>query len=1121
MFLSRFQQQLQQQTAGTALAMALLISPMAYAQVLDDNLDTVTGTGGGVFLVGPGFEQIDAYDTGLSNENAFAGTSGNASFGSASAEGLTSGGVGGSGAVSINISNILFDLINEDFESATGTGESMFLTGDGNPNLAGFTLGWDIGLEGERAFGTTFNGAVLNGSITARAITSGGIPGSAGSIDVIDVDPIGGGWSAGLEFSVGVLPGIQALQDASFEALGTGWTTFGNFFLNDGPQNQGVTPLTGANAAKSFGTFSGPSGAYQEIPVEPNQVVTFSAFALTTSGDSIGGTANQAQLRIEWRDASGIIQDPNGADLLEIAVFIDPNAESCNSTDTFDPNFAEDVWVPGIVSGTVPAGATTARCILWFEQPSGCFEGGAVWWDDAALSVSPNTGDLSNYSLAANVRGTANAAGENLGTIQLRLEDSDGNRLFKNLTADGNWQSITGSLDTYSEADSSGTPAAGVFNPSSSSFNIVVAFEDAAASWNGGGTIDVDNVVLGNSNTGGSDWFAGLFFDSIQIPTFDPNALTILDSSKLVLLADVKGSKAAPYSLRLEATEIVVSDPNFTFGSVTGDCGFLSDPNDPNVIDCFLLDALAGETTDNIPNFDSGLSGISAFAGISGGVFPTFTDPGVFVEGDPSGGEFADGSIVITVQGLTLASDGSWFAGVSIPSLALADNDLSNVELRARLKGTAAPFGGLGDILFRLEDGEGDRLQFTQTANGSWQDIGGFLNTATELPAADNMGDGKFDLDDGSYTIVVVFEQGSQNDGASSTWALGGIVEIDSIFLTPATSRNELGRYEFAQSGNTSFETVGGFINAADSVTFSTRNRPAGLNVIDMEDGTPNGPIDMGGDVSFDGTIPNDASFEGGTLSAQIETCASCGVNDSQAVRVMIDQNSNSWFTGFYFEEIPLDLSAAAGSGDPNDLSGSLTAMVNAAGSILPYGVITLRIEDAQTDFIGYDVTTDGTWQLAGGALSLATLGCADPGQCNNVFDYSQETYTITIAITNFTTPQWGGMLTLVADDITYTSDADALISPLPDSFTVTAAFEDEIAAWGTDGELSVDNVFLAVVPNCVADESLDMRDLAEAQICPKVSDCDCADLDGDGDADGADNIPDAFELLPMSLILP
>jgi hypothetical protein len=688
------------------LAIAMLLGSAAHAQVLDQNFDTVTGTGGGVFFVGPGFMQTDNFDNGITGENAFAGTGGNASFTGVSAAGLPTGGLLGSGAGQISIGGVIFDLINQDFNTVTGTGSATFLVGGGGPNTFGFTPGWDLGIEGEQAFAGTFGGAVLDGSVTARGVVD---TDSYGQIVVEDVDPNGGNFYAGIQFEVGSLPGSAALANAGFEGPASGWTSFSNAF--EFPVPIEIAPLSGAGAAKMFGAFSGPSGLYQDIPTEEGQTFTFSAYAFSPSFDGIGGTLNQAQLRIEWRDASDAVIS------FDSVVVLDPNSADPNIMDSFDPNFTEDAWFRGELIATAPADAVVGRCLLWFEQPFS--EGGAVWWDDAGLEVSgPGTIDLSADRTERQCSGVANGpAGETLSTVQLRIEDSDGDRLLAEITANGSWQPIGGplggGLSPFTEADSSGNAASGVFNPNSSFFRIVVAFGDNHG-WGTGGTLNVDDIALSNDDSAGSFWYAGIFFDNLDIPIVDPNSPSFLDPNNLVLLADVKGSKAEPYVVRLEGIREVDSALNENFNNVQGDCG----DGDPN--SCLIMDVFNGETSGFTANPDSGLTGVSAFAGIGGTIFSNSTS-GVTVEGIIGGGPMSDGSLRITANGLEPDFDGSWFAGIFFDNQGLASTDLSQVELTADLKGDTVFLGGFGDMLLRLEDAAGDRLQFSVRANGSWQ----------------------------------------------------------------------------------------------------------------------------------------------------------------------------------------------------------------------------------------------------------------------------------------------------------------------------------------------------------------------------------------------------------------
>ncbi len=1087
------------------LPIALLaVTTTVTAQSLDEDFNAATGSGGGAFFSGQGFFETLEWDSGITGESAFAGTDGNASFGSVSADGLTSGGVDGTGAGAIAVSGVLYDLINQMFESVTGTGGGEFLAGGAGPDTFNSVLNWDDGIENEAAFGGTFGGADLIGNMSARGLPSGGLTGGGAEVDVNNVALNGGGWFAGLQFDVSGFPGVASLANAGLELGEPGWLSFGNAFefpaLDDAFR---PAPLSGDGIAKTFGSFPGPSGLFQDFPTQEGQMVTFSAFANTFPGDSIAGTTNSAQLRIEWRDGETVIQT-------DFEIVIDPN----------DPNFAEDVWFPGTVTGTAPAGATTVRVLLWFDQPN--FDPGAVWWDEASLSVTgPGGLDLTQIDFSANVRGLIDGS-ETFGAIQMRLEDPAGGRLLTEVVADGSWQSIGGPLSGFTEADPNGTPMAGAFNENADSYRVVVAFSEST-SWNTGGTIQLDNLVLTNDSPEGSAWFAGLFFDQLDLPILDPNAIQILDPNLVVLLGDVKGSAAAPYVLRLEAIDTRLAGIDDDYSGVLGDCG-TGDPNSCNLL--FRVGGtgpLVGPTSS--ANFDSGIEGEAAFSGTFGSVLPIGSAAGVTVSGLPAGGVDGGGSIEIAVAGISPSAGGGWFAGIDYPNQNLASGDLSTVTLSADVRGTPDPlFGGpLGLYELRIEDAEGDRLAFQVVANGAWQSIGGTLDTAMELAAADGGGDGVFDLDDDTYNVVIAFE----GDPDPSDWVTGGVLEIDNLFLTGAEIEVELGQFVFNEAGNTDFETVGGFLSGADAITLDFEGSTGGLNVIDLENGVPAGLVPQNGE--WDTGLANEGSFSGGGLvSANIETCASCGVGGGQAVRTVIEQSSTDWFSGFFFTDIALDLSAGAGD-NLDALSGiTLTAEFNAdPNSAMPRGDVELRIEDAQTDTIFIQLQATGGWQTIGGSINATdwARGFADPGQQNGVFDYNQETYTITVAISNFTPNQWSGLIDVAVDNISYTGVPSLVTSP--DSFTVTTTFADEASTWGTDGTLTVDNLLLAVVPNCETDQSFDLRDVARAQQCIAgdgvmvAADCVCADLDGDGDVDSADDIPDAAGRLPSAIVLP
>ena len=1077
----------------------LLTGSFAFGQILNEDFDGVAGTGGGIFFSGAGEVVIESWDPNLIGENAFAGADGNADVGFAAAAGDSAAGVDGSGAGVIEVGDVLYDLIWQPFTSVTGTGGGEFLAGGAGPDTANFVENWDDGIDNDIAFGGTFDGAVLDGSMSAGGLPTGGVDGAGGAF--VDVDAVtlnGGGWFAGLQFDIGSFPGSVVLENPGFEGV-EAWTAFSNAFESPDPVE--VAPRTGDGAAKTFGAFSGASGLYQDLPAEPGQTVMFSAFALTPAFDSIGATANAGQLRIEWRDAANTT-----VLLVDQVTILDPA----------DPDFAEDTWFGGTLSAIAPAEAAFARVILWFEQPAS--EGGAVWWDDASVQLSgAGAADLSQFDLTVAARGVVDAPGEVLGGIQLRIEDPDGNRLFTDVPATSGFQTIGGPLDTFTEADATGTPAGGVFNRNASSYRVVVAFSDTDL-WGTGGTIEIDDLLLANDNPAGSAWYAGIFFDGLQIPIVDATATQILDPSMLMLIADVAGDQAAPYALRLEGIDAREAGLDEDYGSVLGDCG----SGDP--ADCLIYDPDTGGPGFTL-DFDSGITGETAFAGVAAPIFP-FLDAGITVAGDPAGGIDGAGGLTLDVRGLTPGTGGTWFAGIDYPEQLLAASDLSQVELRADIRGRTSAFGGLGFYELRIEDAEGDRLAFQMLATGSWQQVGGTLDTAVELPPADGSAGNGFDTDSSSYNVVIAFVDEPPTMPLVTTWSSGGILDVDNLFLTPASANVELGRFAFLEAGNTAFKQVGGLLSQADVQTLDVTGVVPGPEVIDIEDGTAGASGPMAGDVGWDPTLTNEVSFAGGDLiDATIETCADCGVNGSQAIRAVVDQASNGWWAGIYFEDVAMDLSAGAGDNLAALVDQELSAIINAAGSTLPYGIVELRIEDAQTDSLFFHLEADGTEQFIGGTLDGTTRGFADPGLQNGVFNYLQPTYNITVAFTNFTTPKWGGTIDLKIDNITYTSSGTEV--DVPDSYTVTATFDQEAEQWGSAGQLTVDNLVFAIVPNTDGNGSLDLRDVAQLQQCgssagaPVTDACKRSDLNGDGVFDANDDVLGAIGLVPPLLVLP
>lgn len=162
------------------------------------------------------------------------------------------------------------------------------------------------------------------------------------------------------------------------------WTTFGNSINNVAVSAQAV--LEGEKALKLFGQFSGQSntsGVYQGITVRPGEWVEGSLSALTRSADSIAGTTNRAQAKIEFYSDYGA---PYGS-----AAFLGELVETL-----VDGTTTEDVWHSFQMEGIAPEAAVEARLVLQFAQPDG--HGGAVFVDSVTFGTSRPSipGDFNN-----------------------------------------------------------------------------------------------------------------------------------------------------------------------------------------------------------------------------------------------------------------------------------------------------------------------------------------------------------------------------------------------------------------------------------------------------------------------------------------------------------------------------------------------------------------------------------------------------------------------------------------------------------------------------------------------------------------------------------------------------
>lgn len=165
------------------------------------------------------------------------------------------------------------------------------------------------------------------------------------------------------------------LANPSFESGFTGWTQFGNAFVD--PANPpAVTPRTGNNVLKMFGNFSGGfnvTGCFQAFPAAPGQQFTMDCWSRNSSADPMQGVGlpndNWVVMKIAFFDAGHN----------EIG-----NAEGV----VLDGNSIQDVWIDNpAITGTAPANTASVEAFLLFLQPA--FLGGSCQIDDVEFSGPP------------------------------------------------------------------------------------------------------------------------------------------------------------------------------------------------------------------------------------------------------------------------------------------------------------------------------------------------------------------------------------------------------------------------------------------------------------------------------------------------------------------------------------------------------------------------------------------------------------------------------------------------------------------------------------------------------------------------------------------------------------
>ena len=1069
--------------AAFALLLGIAVGGPALAQLVNEDFNTVTGTGGGVFLDYLGTGWLADWDSGISGESAVGQASGLARV-EMSAQGLPTGGVDGTGAGELAVLLNSLNMIDEPFSTVTGTGGGAFLVGDGfTPDVSGSTSDWDEGLEGEAAFCFTRSGAILVGNASAMGLTSGGIGATgAARIAVTDVFLASGNWGAGLSWTIPGFPGGSGiLGNPGFDQGGwdsiPDWTWWGD----PGGSYQSVLivstdPHSGPQHLKVWGMAPGrdSAGVSQDLRAEAGQTWQLDCWTQHQTADGIDGTSNYAEMRIEFYDG------------------VNPEPLATTAAVILDGDSPLNTWIDNTpIQLTAPAGTLTARAILQLVHPDA--EGGAVFFDTVSFEVidGPPAFDLGAYSLTANVKGDANtAAGEIFGHYQLRIEDSQGDRLvFESaVTADGTWQTIGGPLDEAIEKTSGDVPATGVFNLNSETYKVCVLFDpDRDPVWGTGGALTVDNLVLTNDRPDGSSYSGALAW---QLPP-----VTMLDPRYLMLTADVLGNAVGgKYELALQGY-IAIPNVDESFSAITTDTEVLLAGSDDT----------SGTAVDWNPQIDNE----AAFFGTIDSVV-TATG-GVWVRGLTSGG-YGDNGSCMQIEALDIwpQTDGLWYAGAVWRDQVLGSTDLSQVTLSAMAKGTwnASWLQEPAQYILRIEDPEGDWIGFDNVYDGTWQSIGGPLSTYT-LSGLVEDGNGIFDVDTAlSYSVVIMFVGEGPPSSSWGNW--GGTLTVDDVYLSPSPTPHlkEAGRVTFAGTADDDFQTVGGLLADGESTW-----PPEGGQFF-PEWGTNLYSWDVGleGETAFAG-FGWGASIE----TASVEGCPTCGVGGSGGGMFTVEGivSPPGWYwAGVAWPGIAIDMS------NLSQVSFTISGKgVWDSGAGESPGMITVRLEDTNGKRISWDSpAVDGTFHTIGGTLNTFT---AESG-----FDVNSPSYIATIIVFGARSPGWGKGATVYFDNVTITDptgtvlseDFETVVGPVPgsltgmDAFAVTLKMEDGLSSWSGDDSLVIDNLWFSPVPRpCDADNDLDLADFATFQACftgaggGLTAGCDCTDVDGDGDVDLAD----------------
>ena len=169
------------------------------------------------------------------------------------------------------------------------------------------------------------------------------------------------------------------------------WRVFGNVRGNVAPS--ALALLSGDKSLKLSGQFTGGenrSGVSQGITVAPGELVQAEASALIRSAETLAGTSNLAQMKIEFYSTYGGAYGSSSF-LGEVQSTLADSGTETNA------------WLERRLSGVVPIGATEARLVLQFTQSANEF--GAVYVDEVSFDIAdPNAlaGDFNGDGVVDN-----------------------------------------------------------------------------------------------------------------------------------------------------------------------------------------------------------------------------------------------------------------------------------------------------------------------------------------------------------------------------------------------------------------------------------------------------------------------------------------------------------------------------------------------------------------------------------------------------------------------------------------------------------------------------------------------------------------------------------------------